>query len=277
MKNNNIELNIHNPTSAYPILYVAEKNSIVNVHLSGDYAKEVVAFDDKFIKLQKTLTEDKSKIYKFKIHQEPFAYNAYSNVFIGDIDVGKTSSILLLAKPTEEAYKDYVTVLSPISNVIRLKPYQTLEIIYFNTTEFDSSWIRASDITMHEVKPEKKMLDLKNLAVKHFSFTDNIYYKCITNQKSVYAGRLEFSFGNKSVSNFLNVYVDLNDKYKRRLSNKSIKETKPLVVNTITTDPDVLLTRDVVFEKVVYENLSDGCEISTGDKKDENTKGKVNN
>ncbi len=273
----NKEFAIYNPTSAYPLVFLNKKNmGSVDLHLSGNLVDAEVAFDDTYIQLQKKTGTASEKIYKFRVHPEPFNWNSYSNVFIGGIEVGKSSEILLLAKTEYDFYKDYITIISPINNVIRLKPNQTLEVVYFQK-DYDYTWTPGADIQMQEVTMSKKTPDINEAIVKYFGFTNSIYYKLDINQKSFYAG--EFTFKHGKSNNFLKVYVDLNDKYKRRMYQQCVSghtptaNAKTFTFSAVTTDADTLLTREVTFEKVDYVNLADGCKIFTGEKeKNEDTK-----
>lgn len=153
-------INVRNPSSlchsvkVFPgqdILLVLDKNDYPNskIEISRHGASDLCLLDVAYVR------EDEFRVtYRISQTCDLESWSIYSSCFLGDVWIDSESSIarllvVLESKSVEKA--EHLTVINPSKQDIKLRPYQILELVFYDTSfGYNDEWTL-------EWKPKKKL------------------------------------------------------------------------------------------------------------------------
>lgn len=128
-----------NPIADYQVLRVC-KNQEINIVLSGDQVGKTVKVTGLFLKLDAMIVYN-SKGVTHTIRQiRCFDLNRASTCFLGTIVVGDNVHLLVYMESDHVDKKDFLTLIDPYVDTIRLKPHQVLEVVMTDNAGWDWAW-----------------------------------------------------------------------------------------------------------------------------------------
>lgn len=128
-----------NPIANYQVLRVC-KNQEIHILLSEEHREKTVKVSGPFLTLDETIVYNSKGVFRTIRQFRCFDLNKGSTCFLGTITVGENVNLLVYLESDNVDKKDFVTLIDPYVDTIRLKPHQVLEVVMTDNTGWDWAW-----------------------------------------------------------------------------------------------------------------------------------------
>lgn len=237
---------IRNPVANYQVVRLHSKQDIF-LSLSGEHTAKKIKVASPFLELD-SMSHYKNGMLTHKIRQrQSFGLNASSTSHLGEIIVDKTVLLVYLESQIDSK-KDFITMVDPYADTVRLKPHQILEVVLMGHAGWDWTWYPEINTKIdieelgyrcagnHQFRNSLQSLDepyyvgyksfLKpnNEPTQHhfwlrFDSTIIPIIQAESSGRNVSAGTLIFNCAVNNEQSSVDVYVDLEKKYLNKVTN----------------------------------------------------------
>lgn len=255
------------------------------------FANSCVVFNNNFFELIK-----KNTSYILKPKDFIFSWAEYSSVFLGSVclrDDFRSSNIITIVESSNDLKSNFLTVINPNNDPVRMTPGDVLEIILFDYENKELDWtfsgtagckidfLGQSFLNLSEEQsffcpeysyaqlPRSEIFENKPLNQKHFWFR---FDKKLMNLLSgtcthpQYFGNLVFNDQDGQIKFSLSLYMVLHKKYKTRVLNSLLlnklyeNNTQPSFGTECDFD-DKNLINNVKINLIKNKSLTHGCDL----------------
>jgi hypothetical protein len=244
--------------------------------------------------LQCRMSED-SKYIDYDIEQTPLAQgkNSCSTFFLGQVQVGRDSSLILYQNNDTTPYKNTITVVSPMYESVRIKPFQFLEVVLVTDgmptfeNKWDWRWIPGKDhVGMEEIGYRfiySAYLQNNNVECYPFNMMEHsqdgnamqhhFWFRCerevlslLPNcERGLYLGQLNFRRRQVAGDACVNVYIDVHQRYKEETEQAMRDVQYRMVAMPQRPQFHGPVCRSISLHEIEFKNLDDGCKTVGGE------------
>jgi len=257
--------------------------------------KNRVHVTGQFLKVTHSPDRGGDPVYTIVPTEDIVPFSHLSTHYLGEVLIGIKFSILVYLEGnndrTPELCRKVITLVNPMQDSMRIRPYEIIEFIYCSEYDRDIAWVwdknktvlQDSGIELDEIgygisysqydralnksiefcSPNSRNLFSAGVQIHHFWFrlgAGLLIALSVNPKKDVYLGKLIIQ-GNSEKGNFdecsVDVYCDLLPKYRLKTLDTSMI-SRPVASHACSKFPRIF---DIVISKFSTKSMEAGCKI----------------
>jgi hypothetical protein len=256
------------------------------------YASIDVKLDSRYVEIKNVVESD--QYFDYDIGQTPHAEgrNACSTFFLGDLQVNEHNLILYLNNDYDP-YKNTITTVCPKKSIIRIKPYQYVEVVLMSEgmptfdSKWDWHWVPGKDnIGVEEIGYRfiySAFLQNNNVECYPFNMMGHsddgrtmqhhYWFRCEREilsllpscERGVYLGNLIFCRRHVTEDAMVPIYIDVHRRYQSETEEALKGITSRLYA--VPQRPQFYgpVCRSITLQEIEFKDLDDGCRTVGGE------------